>query len=83
MAVYVDWIQTTIPNKNWPYKEGCHLMADTERELHGFAVSVLGLKRNWFQSHTKYPHYDLTRNKRRLAIKHGAVEIGLDWYKKR
>lgn len=68
-------MQPSIPNKNWPYKESCHLTADTEKELYVFAVGVLGLKRSWFQSHPTHPHYDLTRNKRTLAVKNGAVEI--------
>jgi hypothetical protein len=32
----------------------------------------LGLKRAWFQDRSKYPHYDLTKSKRELAIKYGA-----------
>jgi hypothetical protein len=31
------------------------------------------LKREWFQEREKLPHYDLTRNKRREAIKLGAI----------
>ena len=73
MSVYVDSTANCIRNKNWPYKEACHLVADTRRELHVFAQSI-GLKRSWFQSNTM-PHYDLTKNKRRLAIRKGATEI--------
>ena len=50
-----------------------HLLADTEEELHAMAQRV-GLKREWFQSHST-PHYDLCMSKRREAIKAGAVEI--------
>lgn len=83
MAVYVDWLQPTIPSKNWRYSQGCHLMADTEAELHEFAIDVLGLKRHWFHNHPRHPHYDLTPNKRKTAVKNGAISVGLDWYKQK
>lgn len=70
MSVYVDKIMPCVPNKNWKYTRGCHLVADTVAELHSFAA-VLGLKREWFQN-KRIPHYDLTPNKRRLAVKLGA-----------
>lgn len=73
MSVYVDPIIPCIPNKNWKYHYSCHLVADTIAELHAFAV-CLGLKRSWFQDKT-IPHYDLTANKRREAMKLGAKEI--------
>ena len=75
MAVYVDMIMPCAPNKYWPYKKSCHLIADTETELHDFARRM-GLKRAW---HQKKPfhisHYDLTINMRRKAIKYGAEPI--------
>lgn len=45
-------------------------------ELHLFAESI-GLKRSWLDNKpgTPIPHYDLTENKRRLAVKKGAIEI--------
>jgi len=73
MSVYVDPIMTTLMNKNWKYPRGCHLVADTVVELHVFAA-CLGLKRIWYQ-HKTMPHYDLTINKRREAVKLGAIEI--------
>ena len=82
MAVYVDWMQPTIRNKNWPYREGCHLMADTEEELHDFAI-LLRLERNWFQPHPIHPHYDLTFRKRRAAILNGAIEVDSKWYREK
>jgi len=78
MSVYVDEMMTCIRNRNWPYKECCHLIADTRRELHVFAQSI-GLKRTWFQNKTM-PHYDLTKSKRRLAIRRGAIEIDLQQF---
>ncbi len=74
MSVYVDDMQSCMPNKNWRYIAVCHMMADTIKELHDFAT-LLGLKRAWFQNNNKrFPHYDLTSNKRKIAVKHGAIE---------
>lgn len=78
MSVYVDPLFNApqyrkSANERWEWKQACHLRADTEKELHAFA-SRLGLKREWFQSKSK-PHYDLTANKRRQAVKFGAIEI--------
>lgn len=73
MSVYVDPIMPCIPNKNWRYHYSCHLVADTVAELYSFAV-CLGLKRVWFQD-KRIPHYDLTANKCREAMKLGAIEI--------
>lgn len=40
------------------YFDGVHLVADTVSELHNFAQQ-LGLKRCWFQTARKHPHYDV------------------------
>ena len=58
----------------WPWrgKLWCHLFADSEEELHKFAMN-LGLKREWFQD-KRCPHYDLTENKRQQALKIGAIK---------
>ena len=50
-------------------------MADTDEELHAFA-SRLQLKREWAQLRPSRPwmnHYDVTRSKRELALKLGAI----------
>lgn len=73
MSVYIDAIVATLRTRTWPYLQACHLTADTEAQLRGFAKR-LGLKRIWFQNNT-IPHYDLTRNKRQQAIRMGAIEI--------
>ena len=73
MMVFVDALMFTLPNTKWRWRTGCHLLADTEDELHAMAVAI-GLKREWFQSHSHLPHYDLTASKRRLALEHGAKE---------
>lgn len=69
MAVYVDdaiW--------HWQGRKWCHLLADSEEELHGFAAS-LGIHRSSYQGppRTGKPHYDLTAWERRRAIARGAI----------
>ena len=78
MSVYVDPLFNTAPyrkseNERWNWRQACHLVADTEEELHAFAAR-LGLKRAWFQAKSS-PHYDLTANKRAQAVRMGAIEI--------
>ncbi len=73
MSVYVDPMNVCIPNNKWPYNSACHLVADSVKELQLFAVR-LGLHFTWSQS-KPIPHYDLTTNMRRRAIKFGAIEI--------
>lgn len=68
--VYVDALQVCIPNPQWRWSRSCHLMADTEPEIHIFA-GHLGLKREWFQD-TRMPHYDLTPAMRQKAVALGA-----------
>jgi len=69
MAVYVD--RCIIP---WKGKVWCHMGADTISELHKMADKI-GLKREWFQNKNNHPHYDITNNKRIIAIKNGAIEV--------
>ena len=72
--VYVGLMFECIPNRNWRWETACHLFADTFQELHEFAEKI-GLKRGWFQHEKKHlPHYDLTKNKRKLALRYGAIE---------
>lgn len=74
MAVYVGIEFLTLSTKALPYKYASHLFADSVEELHDFAGRI-GLKREWFQNHQRLPHYDITANKRRQAIKNGAIEV--------
>lgn len=67
MPIYVD--DARIP---WRGKQWCHMVADTVDELHEFA-SRLGLRPEWFQRKTLYPHYDVTMSVRERALKFGAV----------
>jgi len=72
MSVYVD----SLVNHGWKLGPNCHLIADTEDELHDFAQRI-GLKRTWAQlpPHVSLAHYDLTEKNRTRAIALGAVAL--------
>jgi hypothetical protein len=77
VTIYVDdmmfpWAPPHAPNV-WLMS---HMFADTTEELHAFAAR-LGMKRTWFQCPPKasWDHYDITKSKRELALKLGAVPI--------
>lgn len=73
MAVYVD----PLINYGWKLGPSCHMTADTIEELNALAVKI-GLKKEWLQiGKGSMPHYDLVASKRKLAVKHGAIEINL------
>jgi len=69
MTVYVD-------NFNAQYGRMimCHMMADSLDELHQMADKI-GINRKWFQNKPRFPHYDIAKSKKALAIQHGAVEV--------
>jgi hypothetical protein len=54
----------------------CHLIADTDEELHSFAKQI-GMKHVWFQDAppASFPHYDLTARRRTVAVRLGATEL--------
>lgn len=52
----------------------CHMMADTDAELHAMADAI-GIDRRHFQPGKRHPHYDICKAKRALAIQRGAVEV--------
>lgn len=70
--VYVD----ALLDHGWRLGPSCHLIGETEDELHRFAVRC-GLHRRWFQAPpgASFPHYDLTESRRKIAVALGAVEL--------
>lgn len=65
MTVYVDSMRAPFGRMLM-----CHMIADTEAELHAMADRI-GVARRWYQG----DHYDIAQSKRRLAVEAGAVEI--------
>ena len=65
MTVYVD-------NMRAPYHRMvmCHMVADTEEELHAMADKI-GVARKWYQG----DHYDVCLQMRALAVQNGAKEV--------
>lgn len=71
MTVYVDNMRAKYGRMTM-----CHMVADTDGELHAMAVTI-GVARRWWQSPAKTSgsHYDLALSKRAQAVAAGAVEI--------
>ena len=65
MTVYVDSMRAPFGRMVM-----CHMIADTEAELHAMADKI-GVARKWYQG----DHYDIALSKRALAVAQGAVEI--------
>ncbi len=75
MSVYVDELcEQHFHSGKWKHGQSCHLMATTEAELEEIARR-LQLRKDWRHG----DHYDLTANKRRLAVELGAIEITSRW----
>jgi hypothetical protein len=70
VTVYVD----EFPAGWGKWTGGGHMLASNIDELHAMA-SRIGLRREWFQGDGTFPHYDVQRRKRALALQHGAVPI--------
>jgi|RhiMethySRZTD1v2_1073278.scaffolds.fasta_scaffold113984_3 hypothetical protein len=69
MAVYVD----KLVDYSWRHGPSCHLIADSVEELIEFAVEM-GLRAEWFQPRSS-PHFDLTAEGRKAAVRMGAIEL--------
>lgn len=71
MTVYVDDMKAKFGRMVM-----CHMLADTDDELHAMAARI-GVARRWWQSpeKTSGSHYDIALSKRALAVLAGAVEI--------
>ncbi|GAA5231798.1 DUF4031 domain-containing protein [Verticiella sediminum] len=71
MTVYVDDMRAAYGRMVM-----CHMIADTDDELHAMADRI-GVARRWWQSpeSTSGSHYDIALSKRALAVAAGAMEI--------
>lgn len=67
----------------WPGKRKTwsHMWADSTSELHRMA-EIIGVKKCWFENRRgrNFPHYDIHEDKRKEAIKYGAIEMHLRDY---
>ncbi len=68
MAVYVDRSKWKLGSRTM-----CHMLADTEAELHAMAARIE--PRNRYQRNASTPHYDVDMSERALAVRLGAIEI--------
>lgn len=70
MTVYVDNMRAKFGRMVM-----CHMIADTDEELHAMADRI-GVSRRWWQAPPKHrSHYDIALSKRAAAVAAGAVEI--------
>ncbi|WP_321953159.1 DUF4031 domain-containing protein [Paraburkholderia bannensis] len=70
MTVYVDDMRASYGRMVM-----CHMIADTDDELHAMAAAI-GVARRWHQKPgTARSHYDIALSKRGAAVMRGAVEI--------
>jgi hypothetical protein len=78
MSVYVDDMRA-------PFKSGkrtlimCHMLADTDEELHAMAEALGIVKQHWQRPpKASTSHYDIAQSKRALAVKYGAIEVSME-----
>jgi hypothetical protein len=70
MTVYVDDMRASYGRMVM-----CHMIADSDAELHAMADSI-GVARRWHQKpRTSRSHYDIALSKHSAAVMLGAVEI--------
>jgi len=55
-------------------KRRFHMTADSVQELHDFCAQV-GIKRCWWHSGSKYPHYDITGPQREAVLLAGGTAV--------
>lgn len=89
MSVYVDPPFVQASQNAIAYRVGsrwghvwCHCWADSLEELVEFGDKI-GMRPEWLQERRRFPHFDLVPSKRRLALRHGAVEMTIKaWHEK-
>ncbi len=70
MSVYVDDMQA-----QYGHMKMCHMLADTEEDLHAMAGRI-GVARRWHQyPGTVKSHYDICMSMREKAVRCGATQI--------
>lgn len=69
--VYIDDMFATLGRMKM-----CHMVADTDEELHKMAIAI-GMRVEWWQSPANHfaSHYDVSKQKRELAISLGAIPV--------
>lgn len=76
MAIYVDDMYKS-PMGYYRGMKMSHMVADTTDELLNMADKI-GVQKKWIQNKgTPQEHFDICFSKRMLAIKNGAIEIGM------
>lgn len=68
--IYVDTLKARFGRT-----KTCHLIADTDTELHAMAEKI-GVARRWHQNPGNDSHYLLTAAKRSEAVAAGALGVG-------
>src|SRR5713101_3525747 len=69
MAVYVDDFRTSYRDK-----KVCHMLADTDEELHAMADRI-GVARKHHHNSVSGSHYDIASSEYPVAIRAGAIAI--------
>lgn len=70
MSVFVD-----LPTHKFGRMIMCHMIADTYDELIEM-VDKIGVERRWIQKEgSKYEHFDISKGKRELALRRGAINL--------
>lgn len=72
MSVYIDAASNRLGRMVM-----CHMIADTQAELHSMAQAI-GLRREWYQQSppASSPHYDVSKQRRAKAMQLGCIELG-------
>ncbi|KVD71816.1 hypothetical protein WK57_30465 [Burkholderia ubonensis] len=70
MTVYVDDMRAAYGRMKM-----CHMVADTDEELHAMAARIGVARRHHQKPGTVHSHYDVCMSMRVRAVKLGAVEI--------
>jgi hypothetical protein len=79
MSVYVDDMEAEFTPTHVKHRTYvmCHMIADTHRELVEMADKI-GVARKWIQQAGNHgEHFDIAKSKRALAIRLGAVPLGM------